>query len=66
MIQKVEVNQWLNAMLTVSTYIVNRMDSFLKWVGISLKDLPILTQRHIETLAEAALTLQVMDSSPSR
>lgn len=42
------------------------MDSFLKWVGISLKDPPTLTQKHIETLAEAALTLQVMDSSPSR
>ena len=66
MIQKVGINQWLNALLTVSIYVANRMDSFLKWVGISLKDLPTPTQRHIEVLAEAALTLQVMDSSPSK
>lgn len=42
------------------------IETLLKTLGITLKDLPPITQRHIEVLAEAALDLQVKDTSPAR
>ena len=53
-------------MVSLSFNVANRLESLHECIGITIKDLPLETQHHIEILAKVANILEITDCSSSR